>query len=65
MDSAALKAALLVLVKPIVLEVYQQVLLPELQKLESQVSAPALKVVSDALLEAIEKIVPAEIDKIP
>lgn len=51
-------------VKPIVLEIYKSVLLPELMKLDGQVGSPELKIIADALLEAIEKVVPAELDKL-
>lgn len=52
------------LLQPIALEVYNQVLLPELQKLDGQVGSAELKIVADALLAAIKDIVPAEIAKI-
>lgn len=59
---AALIAALL---KPLALELFQKVILPELQKLDGQVGSPELKIVADAMLAAIEAIVPAEVAKIP
>ena len=52
------------ILQPIALEIYNQVLLPELQKLDGQVAAADLKIVADALLAAVQAIVPAEIAKI-
>jgi hypothetical protein len=60
---ANLEPAVLALLQPILLEVYNQVLLPELQKLDGQVGSPELKIVADAMLAAIQAIVPAEIAK--
>lgn len=50
--------------QPIALEIYNVVILPELQKLDGQVGSPELKIVADALLAAIQAIIPAEIQKI-
>jgi hypothetical protein len=52
------------IIQPVLQEVYSSVLLPELQKLDGQVSAADLKIVADALLAAIQTIVPAEISKL-
>lgn len=51
-------------VQPIALEIYNAVILPELQKLDGQVGSAELKIVADAMLAAIEAIVPAELAKI-
>lgn len=51
------------LLAPIAMEIYTQLLLPELVKLDGQISSPDLKVVGDALLAAIEAIAGKEIPK--
>lgn len=60
MDFSSLKPALGL----IALEVYNQFILPELQKLDGQVSSPDLKIVADALLAAIEDIAKVEVPKL-
>jgi hypothetical protein len=63
--NSALLQSLLPILQPIALEIYNALLLPELQKLDGQVGSPELKIVADALLAACQNIVPAEIQKIP
>lgn len=60
MDLSSLK----LLIAPLLLQAFDQVLMPELQKLESQIGSEHLKVVADALIAALKSIGDSEIPKV-
>lgn len=55
---------LLPLLAPVLVEIWNVAVYPELQKLEGQIKSEDLKLVADAFLAAINKIAAAEIPKI-
>lgn len=60
MDLSSLKP----LLGPLVMEMYNLVLLPELQKLDGQIKSEDLKIVADAMLAAVQALAAKELPKI-
>lgn len=60
MDLSILKP----LLAPLVMEVYNNIILPELKKLDAQIKSEDLKIIADAILIAIEKLAEKELPKL-
>jgi hypothetical protein len=56
--------ALLPVLEPVVLQEFDNVVIPELQKLEQGIGSPDLKVLADAIIAAVKSIADKEIPKI-
>lgn len=52
------------LLAPLLMELWTQVVYPELQKLEDQIGSPDLKLVVDTFEKALDTLAKAEIPKI-
>lgn len=52
------------LLAPLAMEIYNNIVLPELKKLDAQIKSDDLKIIADALLVAIEKIAEKELPKL-
>lgn len=56
--------SVLKLVAPLLLEAWNVMILPEIQKLEGEIKSEDLKLVCDKVLEAIDGIIKAELPKL-
>ena len=67
MNAASILAALkslLPMLEPLVLQEFENAVMPELVKLESGIGSPDLKVIAAALVAAVKEIGEAEVPKI-
>lgn len=64
MNLSAIEAALLPIAEPLILKLWSETILPALASAEAKIANPALKIIGDAELAALDAVVKAELAKL-